>query len=199
MVRYSSSPTLNASDILLTTNTTCLNTTECREVLKHAPQFMTGTLIRVIVLSSIGIFAIIGNIATLISIRKKVCKTQSTVYWLIANLAVADIMVSFFCLIADAVWMYTVEWLAGNVVCKIIKFFQMFTLYLSTFILVVIALDRYFAVKCPFQKANSRERCKRSIIIVWILSALLSIPQVSAILDLRQVLTIICLINEFPE
>lgn len=185
MVRYSSSPTLNASDILLMTNTTCLNATECQEVLNHAPKFMTGTLIRVIVLSSIGIFAIIGNIATLISIRKKVCKTQSTVYWLIANLAVADIMVSFFCLITDAVWMYTVEWLAGNAVCKMIKFFQMFTLYLSTFILVVIALDRYFAVKCPIQKANSRERCKRSIIIVWILSAVLSIPQVSAIHNLK--------------
>lgn len=192
MVNFSLWSTENTSEVFPSNFSLCVNITDCPEVLMHAPEFMTGTLVRVVVLFTIATIAIIGNIATLLSIRKKISKSHSSVYWLIANLAVADIMVSFFCIVVDAVWMYTVQWLAGNIACKVIKFFQMFTLYLSTFILVVIAIDRYTAVKFPIQKVNSKQRSKRFIVIVWILSALFSLPQV-------RFLVIICRIRKLLD
>jgi len=43
---------------------------------------------------------------------------------LITHLATADLIVSFFCNVTDAVWSATVQWLAGNAACKLIKFLQ---------------------------------------------------------------------------
>jgi len=43
----------------------------------------------------------------------------------------------------------TVQWYAGNFVCKLVKYLQLFGLYLSTYIVVVIAIDRCCAVLDP--------------------------------------------------
>ncbi|XP_054715567.1 gonadotropin-releasing hormone receptor-like [Uloborus diversus] len=153
------------------------NSIFCTSELEHAPKFIRNTLIRVVVLSVIALFAMVGNIATLTSIKRKLAKRKSSLYWLMGNLAVVDIMVTIFCIVAEAIWTYTVEWKAGNFACKFMKFFQMFTLYLSTFILVIIGFDRYSAVKFPIHKVDSVRRSKKYVLIVWILSALFSIPQ----------------------
>jgi len=40
------------------------------------------------------------------------------------QLAIADLLVSLWCLSGEAAWTYTVEWKAGEVLCKIFKFSQ---------------------------------------------------------------------------
>lgn len=68
-------------------------------------------------------------------------------YSLILHLSVADLLVTVFCLGGEAIWSYTVAWLAGNLACKLFKFAEMFSLYLSTFVLVLIGVDRFLAVR----------------------------------------------------
>jgi gonadotropin-releasing hormone receptor len=87
--------------------------------------------------------------------------------------------VTLFCLAGEAAWSYTVAWVAGNAECKIFKFLQMFSLYLSTFVLVLIGVDRFVVVRYPMKSLNNARRLNRLIIFVWILSLTLSIPQVS--------------------
>nr|AHE76192.1 Corazonin receptor 1 [Ixodes scapularis] len=144
----------------------------------HAPVFQPSSLIRVVILVLIGVLSLVGNCATLVSIWKTRLRARSTVYLLLAHLSVADLLVTFFCVLAEAAWTWTVQWTAGDGACKAVKFLQMFSLYLSTFILVVIAFDRFAAIRFPMRRASARRTVVRMVFGVWALSAMLSLPQV---------------------
>lgn len=129
----------------------------CPPCCEHAPQLTDKIIIKVIVLSLMGIFSLIGNAATIWNIRKNRASRRalrhscSAIYALLLHLSVADILVTFFCIIGEAIWSYTVQWLAGDIACKLVKIFQMFALYLSTNVLVLIGIDRWVAVKYPMK------------------------------------------------
>jgi gonadotropin-releasing hormone receptor len=42
----------------------------------------------------------------------------------------------------EIAWNTTVSWRAGDAVCRIMSFFRTFGLYLSSFVIVSISLDR---------------------------------------------------------
>lgn len=153
--------------------------------LEHAPQLTQAALIRVYVLIILGTISLIGNIATLIhiiktkSIRRSPRRSSSAFYTLILHLAIADMHVTIFCIFGEAYWSYTVAWVAGEFACKFMKLFQMFALYLSTYVLVLIGINRWYAVKYPMKSSDMAKRCHRWLTISCILSFLLSLPQVS--------------------
>ncbi|XP_043257553.1 gonadotropin-releasing hormone receptor isoform X1 [Colletes gigas] len=154
-----------------TSNVTCL---------EHAPRLTPGIFFKVIILTILAILSFVGNVATIYSIAKNRRKQHrwSTVYALILHLAVADLLVTVFCIGGEAMWSYTVTWMWGNAMCKLFKFLQVFSLYLSTFILVLIGADRFIAVRYPMKGLNTGHRCLRLVIPAWILSFVLAIPQV---------------------
>lgn len=147
--------------------------------LAHAPQRTRQSQTRSLVLAVMAVLSLLGNTATIVSIAREKRRSRSTVYTLIHHLSVADLFVTFACLTTESVWTYTVEWVAGNFLCKLIKFLQMFSLYLSTFILVLIGVDRFTAVRYPMKRSNTQRQCSYGIVLVWVLSGILSIPQVS--------------------
>uniref|UniRef100_A0A1I8Q7Y5 G-protein coupled receptors family 1 profile domain-containing protein n=1 Tax=Stomoxys calcitrans TaxID=35570 RepID=A0A1I8Q7Y5_STOCA len=53
----------------------------------------------------------------------------------------------------------------------------MFSLYLSTYVLVLIGVDRWIAVKYPMKSLNMAKRCYRLLGGTYILSFILSLPQ----------------------
>ncbi|GIY85363.1 hypothetical protein CEXT_112551 [Caerostris extrusa] len=53
----------------------------------------------------------------------------------------------------------------------------MFSLYLSTFTLVVIGFDRLCAVRFPMRRIKARMQVHKAVIAAWVLSAVLSAPQ----------------------
>ena len=55
----------------------------------------------------------------------------------------------------------------------------MFGLYLSTYIVVIISIDRCIAILDPISKNRGPHRVKIMIGIAWILSAVFGLPQVS--------------------
>lgn len=125
--------------------------------LEHAPRLTDKIILKVIVLSLMGFLSLVGNVATIWNIQKNRVSRRalrhscSAIYTLILHLSVADILVTFFCIIGEALWSYTVQWLAGEAACKLVKIFQMFALYLSTNVLVLIGFDRWVAVKYPMK------------------------------------------------
>lgn len=157
-----------------------------KTALKHAPHLTDEALIRVYVLSVLGIISLVGNVATIWNIQKmqSTQKTKrhkwSAIYFLILHLSIADLLVTIFCIFGEAAWSYTVAWIAGELSCKLVKFFQMFSLYLSTYVLVLIGVDRWVAVKYPMKSLNMARRCVRLLISMYFLSTILSIPQVSS-------------------
>ncbi|XP_076352671.1 gonadotropin-releasing hormone receptor-like [Tachypleus tridentatus] len=145
--------------------------------LNHAPKYVKNYIVRVCVLCVITVISLTGNMAVLFSIFKAQLQSRSTVHLLLTHLAIADLIVTFFCVLTDAIWTYSVQWLAGNILCKVVKFFQMFGLYLSTFILVIIGYDRFAAFRYPFRRNQAKGHVQNLIILVWFLSAIFSIPQ----------------------
>jgi gonadotropin-releasing hormone receptor len=102
-----------------------------------------------------------------------------TIELLVGNLAASDLFVTFFCNMTEAVWVSTVQWYAGNVGCKVVKYVQLFGLYLSTYITVVIAIDRCSAVLDPMRdRIAARRRVFVMIGVSWMMSAVFSLPQV---------------------
>ncbi|CAL1527335.1 unnamed protein product [Lymnaea stagnalis] len=122
------------------------------------------------------VISFIGNTATLIQMRR-LRRRKSTINTLIVNLALADLLVSFFCIAGESVWAATVQWLAGNFMCKLFKYMQVFALYLSTYITVAISLDRCVAILDPMRRNGAAQRVRVMISFAWIFSALFSIPQ----------------------
>ncbi|KAG5307431.1 GNRR2 protein, partial [Acromyrmex insinuator] len=154
-----------------TKNITCLK--------RHAPELTSAIYLKVIVLAIISVLSLVGNLATIYSITKNRRKQHgSTIYLLIFHLSVADLLVTIFCLAGEAIWSYTVAWLWGNAACKIFKFLQMFSLYLSTFVLVLIGVDRFVAVRYPMKGLNTPQTCSRFVLLTWLLSFILATPQV---------------------
>lgn len=63
--------------------------------------------------------------------------------------------------------------------CKLIKFGQPFGLYLSSYILTVTAIDRYYAICHPFSYCGiTSRRSKMMVYSAWVLAAVLCVPQV---------------------
>ncbi|XP_053611426.1 gonadotropin-releasing hormone receptor [Plodia interpunctella] len=152
--------------------------------LDHAPVMTKSTIIRASVLSAMALLSLFGNIATIISLKRgkrsrgRARPSWTAIYSLIFQLSIADLLVTVFCIAGEAAWSFTVQWYAGNIACKLFKFLQMFALYLSTFILVLIGVDRWLAVKYPMKSMATATRSGRLVIIAWVLSFLFSIPQI---------------------
>ena len=141
------------------------------------PVFNNISLIKIIVLSIMFVISLIGNTATLIQMYR-MRRRKSTINTLIMHLACADLIVTFFCNVTEVAWQSTIQWLAGNFMCKIVKFMQVFGLYLSTYITVIISLDRCMAILDPMSRNKAPKRVRSMIIVAWVLSALFSSPQV---------------------
>ncbi|XP_065361121.1 neuropeptide SIFamide receptor [Calliphora vicina] len=151
--------------------------------LEHAPQLSKSAMIKVYVLTIMALFSLLGNVLTMWNIyktrlaRRNSRHSWSAIYSLIFHLSIADVLVTGFCIIGEAAWCYTVQWLANDLTCKLVKLFQMFSLYLSTYVLVLIGVDRWIAVKYPMKSLNMAKRCYRLLGGTYILSLLLSLPQ----------------------
>jgi len=76
-------------------------------------------------------------------------------------------------------WNITVAWLAGDIACRILMFFRAFGFYLSSFILITISVDRYYAVAQPLSNLRKADRrAKYMLTGAWVLSTVASLPQV---------------------
>lgn len=155
-------------------------------VMDHAPQLSRSGMLKVYVLAVMALFSMLGNLLTIWNIyktritRRNSRHTWSAIYSLMFHLSIADVLVTGFCLIGEAAWSYTVQWLANELTCKLVKLFQMFSLYLSTYVLVLIGVDRWIAVKYPMKSLNMAKRCHRLLGGTYILSLVLSLPQVNS-------------------
>lgn len=93
---------------------------------------------------------------------------------LFLNLAAADLLVTFVTMTSQTIWeIMGKKWVAGDPFCRIVKFLQTFSLTLSTYMLVAIALDRNNAIVKPFSRTPEP---KTYALAAWITSLIPSLP-----------------------
>ena len=68
------------------------------------------------------ILSLVFNSLAIVAIAKDTNRTPLCT--MILHVSIADIVVSLFCLGGEAIWSYTVEWEAGNIGCKGVKYSQ---------------------------------------------------------------------------
>ena len=65
------------------------------------------------------------------------------------HLPISDLSVGWLLVLTDIIWKVTIEWYAGNVMCKLVKFFQCYATYGATYALVALSIDRFDAITRP--------------------------------------------------
>lgn len=123
------------------------------------------------------IISAVGNITVLILLIKRRLKSPSRIDTMLMHLAIADLLVTFLMMPLEIFWASTVTWDAGDFMCRLMSFLRTFGLYLSSFVLVCISVDRYFAVIKPMKLAGVDRRGKIMLCIAWMCSFFFSLPQ----------------------
>ncbi|XP_065167318.1 adipokinetic hormone/corazonin-related peptide receptor variant I-like [Atheta coriaria] len=140
-------------------------------------RFNDGHMLSIVVYSVLMVFSAIGNLTVLVLILRRRRKTPSRINTTLMHLAIADLLVTFLMMPLEIGWAYTVSWKAGDAMCRIMAFFRTFGLYLSSFILVCISMDRYYAVLKPLHLTELDKRGKFMLSAAWMGATICSVPQ----------------------
>lgn len=93
----------------------------------------------------------------------------------IVNIAICDILMCTVCMPFSLVKLTMKNWHLGLFLCKIVPSLQNIDIFVSTFTIVAIALDRYWAIVRASRNINLRTVCY-TLISIWALALFCCIP-----------------------
>ncbi|XP_025114179.1 cephalotocin receptor 2-like [Pomacea canaliculata] len=133
--------------------------------------------VEVAILATILTLAVGGNSCVLVALARR-RKIASRMHMFILHLSVADLLVAFFNILPQLLWDISGTFHGGDFLCRLVTFLQVFVMYLSTYVLVMTAVDRYRAICHPLSNYNWSQRTINLLIgAIYFLSAVLSLPQ----------------------
>ena len=122
------------------------------------------------------LLSLLGNAAVVATVAKN-RHMRSTTNYLIANMAVSDLLLSTFAVPREMAEIFIgfrgwlIDGLAGAILCKVVYFFQDISTAVSIQSIVVITLDRYTGVVQPFREPLvTPKRLKFVIALIWLIS-----------------------------
>ena len=148
--------------------------TECNPFTTKDP--ISTKAIKAACYTVIMLLSLIGN-AAVIAVVAKNRHMRTTTNYLIANMAVSDLLLSTFAVpreiaevfIGHRRWL--IDGLAGAVLCKVLYSLQDISTAVSIQSIVVITLDRYNGVVSPFRRPIiTPKRRKVVIALIWLIS-----------------------------
>ncbi|KAK8401914.1 hypothetical protein O3P69_001191 [Scylla paramamosain] len=142
-------------------------------------------VVEVVVLVLILVVAVIGNVFVLIALwRHSVFQPMSRCYLFMLHLSFADLMVALLNIFPQLVWDITYRFRGSDLLCRFVKYAQVFVLYVSTYMLVFMAVDRARAVQGSGR--GSLRAARLMIAGAWGLGLVLAAPQ-TMLFSLREV------------
>ncbi|CAF0965933.1 unnamed protein product [Adineta steineri] len=138
----------------------------------------TDKFIRIFILSMIICITLIGNLYIIFELSCLRHRHRTRLHLFILNLAIGDLTICF-CTMTSELFLlvYDQEWILGNLACKLTLYIQVVTIASTTFINVAMTYDRYEAICCPLRVFKSFGRIRRIIMICWLCSFIVAIPQ----------------------
>ncbi|KAL6113313.1 uncharacterized protein ACO6RY_11634 [Pungitius sinensis] len=143
---------------------------------KMAPEeFDGGTAVACVILALSFLLGAPGNLLVIWTILKHVKQRSHTVV-LILHLAVADLLV----LITLPLWIYSLArfWVFGEAACKAMVFMINTCMYSSVFLITLMSVERFVAVRYPFASAGWKRKkaLNKVLLALWTAAFLFSIP-----------------------
>ncbi|XP_033876867.3 oxytocin receptor-like [Acipenser ruthenus] len=135
--------------------------------------YIEVALLCVIFLCALGLNS--GILVILWKRRKQVSRMRVFVL----HLCLADLVVAFFQVFPQLFWDITDRFVGPDVVCRLVKYLQIVGMFASTYMIVVMTLDRYQAICKPmvtFQR--KRARWNAPVCVAWGISLVGSLPQI---------------------
>lgn len=116
-----------------------------------------------------------GNVLVIWTILRHIQQRSHTVV-LILHLAVADLLV----LITLPLWIYSlaVSWVFGETFCKVMVYTIQACMYSSVFLVTLLGVERFVAVRYPFASAVwKRQRAFPKVLLaLWVSAFVFSVP-----------------------
>ncbi|XP_006902782.1 PREDICTED: gonadotropin-releasing hormone receptor [Elephantulus edwardii] len=109
--------------------------------------------------------------------RKEKGKKLSRMKVLLKHLTLANLLETLIVMPLDGMWNITVQWYAGEFLCKVLSYLKLFSMYAPAFMMVVISLDRSLAITRPISVKSYSKFRQSMISLAWILSSILAGPQ----------------------
>uniref|UniRef100_A0A914GT26 G-protein coupled receptors family 1 profile domain-containing protein n=1 Tax=Globodera rostochiensis TaxID=31243 RepID=A0A914GT26_GLORO len=120
--------------------------------------------------------SIVGNASVLYVVSLKQVQLSSVRSVFICSLAASDILMSLTSLPITAISIFTRDWVFPSPFCKLMGIFQGGTVFVSSFTLTAIAVDRYILIRHP-TKQKIKFRTAVSIVVgVWALGYACALP-----------------------
>ncbi|TFK00468.1 heterogeneous nuclear ribonucleoprotein A1 [Platysternon megacephalum] len=130
------------------------------------------------VLATILAVATVGNLGVLLAMYR-LRKKMSRMHLFILHLGLTDLGVALFQVLPQMIWEVTYRFLGPDLLCRAVKYLQVLSMFASTYMLIMMTLDRYMAVCHPLRTLQQPGRQAYLMIgATWLLSGLLSLPQV---------------------
>ncbi|XP_070387755.1 adipokinetic hormone/corazonin-related peptide receptor variant I-like [Dermacentor albipictus] len=156
-------------------NTSAAATVEDAQVVEEL-SFSTLSLVQVVVYCVLFVVAAGGNVPVFVTLLRNRHR-KSRIKLMIMHLAIADMIVTFVMIPVEVIWRITGQWVAGDLMCKLMQTLRAFGPYLSSAVLVCISVDRYFAVLHPLKVHDAHRRGKIMLGVAWYASLMCSVPQ----------------------
>ncbi|XP_074076521.1 vasopressin V1b receptor [Macrotis lagotis] len=142
--------------------------------------------VEIAVLATILVLATVGNSLVLMALGWPGRK-RSRMHLFVLHLALTDLGVALFQVLPQLLWDITYRFQGSDLLCRVVKYLQALSMFASTYMLLVMTLDRYLAVCHPLRTLHQPSQSAYPLIIAtWLLAAGLSLPQVF-IFSLREV------------
>ncbi|XP_052068522.1 RYamide receptor-like [Mytilus californianus] len=144
----------------------------------HSP-LKSPTYLKAITISmySIIIILAVGGNSIVCYIVFRARRMRTVMNFFIVSLALSDILMAIFCIpftfLANLVFNY---WPFGNILCPVVTYLQVVSVFLSSFTLVAISLDRYIAIIYPLRRKLTKKQAFIVIASIWVVSFLIPIP-----------------------
>ncbi|CAD6184722.1 unnamed protein product [Caenorhabditis auriculariae] len=139
---------------------------------------VTTSMIAIVALySTVFVVAFVGNFTMfLILCRNQLVKVRR-VHSLLLHMNIAHLLVTLLVMPKEILHNYTVAWNAGDLLCRLCKFFDVFGVGLSMNVLICISLDRFYSIFFPLYAMRARKSVQRMVAIAWLASFITSAPQ----------------------
>ncbi|XP_069705979.1 probable G-protein coupled receptor 19 [Phaenicophaeus curvirostris] len=119
--------------------------------------------------------SVFGNSLVCVVIQRS-RRTQSTTNYFVVSMACADLLIS----VTSAPFLllqFTYgRWTLGSMTCKLIRYMQHLTPGVQIYVLLSIAVDRFYTIVYPLSFKVSREKAKNMILASWLVGAVFASP-----------------------
>ncbi|XP_055413923.1 oxytocin receptor [Bubalus kerabau] len=140
--------------------------------------------VEVAVLCLILFLALSGNACVLLALRTTRHK-HSRLFFFMKHLSIADLVVAVFQVLPQLLWDITFRFYGPDLLCRLVKYLQVVGMFASTYLLLLMSLDRCLAI-CQPLRSLSRRTDRLAVLVTWLGCLVASAPQVH-IFSLREV------------